>query len=710
MLMLSRSYILYASAIFLSAFLLFQIQPIAGKHMLPYFGGSSSVWATSLLFFTGMLFFGYLYAYLLCRLPEKKQVLVHFTVVMCATLASLAMLLAWRSLFPTMEWTIASLLSPWLQLLFALAFSIGLPYFLLSTTGPLLQYWYGITEKREPYKLYALSNIGSFLALGSYPFLVEPNSTVPVQDGIWLGLFLVYAALAALVCNRFFRSQRDIPTYKSDLSTDKSDLYVEVGTISRGRKVAWVVLAALPSFLLVATTTQITQLVAPLPLLWIVPLSLYLVTYILAFSGYGRGVFTWFLLLAFAIAAYEYHGTGYAESTWRVISDTLLLFFCGLYCHAQLYANRPDTRSSSLFYLCLSFGGMIGALLASVVAPLIFPDLWEFPIGIALAALVAITFVPSSLASRIQPGYLRATKILLLCSILVAAYSLVSEGDEREVLVRYRNFYGTALVYQTPELKVLLNGGTIHGVQMRDAHFEFIGATYFSARSGIARAIMDRYLAHPDRTLNIGITGLGAGAISAYCGSGDTYVYYEIDPSIEKVAREHFSYLSRCKGVEVRTGDARILLEQERRRGETNDFDVLAMDAFNDDTIPVHLITKEAIQLYLEHIQEDGIIAINTSNRLLDIAPVIVSTAEELGLSWLIVITDGSDDITEWPSEWVLLSKNPDTFKSDTFTNLPRRIPESRPRPWTDDYSDILSVLLLPAVMDSLSGFLNFSD
>lgn len=693
-----RTYLSYASAIFLSAFLLFQVQPIAGKHMLPYFGGSSSVWATSLLFFTGTLFFGYLYVYLLCRLPEKKQVVVHLAVVVSAALASIAMLVAWRSLFPSMEWTSSSALSPWVQLLFALALSIGLPYFLLSTTGPLLQYWYGITEKREPYKLYALSNIGSFLALGSYPFLVEPNSTIHIQEVAWLAMFLVYAALATFISVLFLKARTVAAQATPPPHTPRKSLLL------------WVLLAALPSFLLVAVTTQVTQLVAPLPLLWIVPLAIYLLTFIIAFSGYGRGVFTWFLLLVSAILAYEFLDTGYAQSMWRVLSDTLLLFFSGLYCHAQLYAMRPETRVSSLFYLCLSFGGMIGALLASIVAPLIFPDLWEFPIGVAFAALIALAFIPNRITSFIQPSYIRTTQVLLLCAIAVAAYSLGSVEDGRETLARYRNFYGTAHAYQTPDLKVLVHGGTIHGVQMRDSHFEFIGATYFSARSGVARAIMDRYLAHPERTLNIGITGLGIGAITAYCGSGDKYVYYEIDPEIEKVAREHFTYLSRCEGVEVRTGDARILLEQERRKGIQNDYDVLAMDAFNDDTIPVHLVTKEAIQLYLDHIQDDGIIAIHTSNRLLDIAPVIISEAEDLDLSWLIVITDGTDDITEWPSEWVLLSKNPETFKSETFANSPSRIPENRPRAWTDDYSDILSVLSLPAIMDSLPEFLNFSD
>lgn len=677
---------LFGGTIFLSAFLLFQVQPIAGKHMLPWFGGSSSVWATSILFFTGMLFVGYLYTYFLARLSDRGQVRVHFFVVGAASVATLAALLLWHSVYPPLEWTLGNTIEPTLEVLAALFISVGVPYFLLSTTGPLLQYWYGVSQKREPYKLYALSNIGSLLALATYPFLIEPNLTLGVQKNLWIGLFLFYSALLVFIG---LRMQKKSALHAPDAVSHASVPFWD--------RVLWVTLAALPSLMLVATTTQITQVIAPIPLLWLTPLCIYLITFIISFWGLGRGISTWFLLLASAAAAYCFLDSGYYQTAWRVIADLSLLFFAGLFCHGQLYGLRPPTKHLPLFYLLLSLGGMVGALLASFVAPLIFPDLWEFPLGILACAVFAIALVPARITKHVPAPYVLIARALLLVAIGSALANYSSEKDGYSTIARYRNFYGTAKVLESEHIRTLMHGGTIHGMQFTDPQFEFTPSAYYSSESGVARAIIEQYLLNLDKTLNVGVIGLGAGALSTYCGSGDKYVFYEIDPQIVNIARTYFSYLARCEGVDIRLGDARIVLEEERRKGMKNEFDILVMDAFNDDTIPVHLVTKEAIELYLTHLRnEQSMLAVHTSNRYLELSPAIISIAEDLDLSWLVVQNDGTESEIASASEWVLLSRSDKVFSANTFANLEAWYPEKRTPVWTDDYSDMLSVIAIP--------------
>lgn len=664
--------------------------------MLPYFGGSSSVWATSLLFFTTMLFVGYLYVYLLGRYSDAKQSRIHLYVVGVGGAVVLFSPLIWRSFYPPLDWTLGNTLPPSLELLFALMMSIGIPYFLLSTTGPLLQYWYGITEKREPYKLYALSNIGSFLALGTYPFFIEPHLRLVNQEAIWTGLFILYVALAAVVCNRFFTAQKS-ESGAPDLSEADIDTATE---ISWGRKIGWVALAALPSLLLVATTTQITQVIAPIPFLWVLPLSLYLLSFIFAFWGFGRGILTWLGLVLFAAFAYAALDASHSFAVWRVIADLGLLFFCGLFCHGAIYGLRPAVRHVPFFYLLISFGGMVGALLASIVAPLIFSELLEFPLGILLAAIAAFALIPARVGPFLEFGNKSrmAVRLLLLVLILRAGVNYFNvEESYYTTLSSTRNFYGTAKVQEADGQRVLMHGGTLHGVQSQDPELELVPSTYYSTGSGVARAIMHEYLQNLDRTLKVGVIGLGTGTLNAYCGSGDEYVFFEIDKRVVSLAQDYFTYTSHCEGFEVRVGDARIVLENERREGKLNGFDVLAVDAFNDDTIPIHLITKEAIQLYMDHMRSDkSILAIHTSNRYLDLPPAVVSVAESLGLTAVVVNSSGDENELASSSEWVLISKDSDFMNADSFASASPYVPDERIPVWTDDYADVLSVVWIP--------------
>ena len=374
--MVAHAYRLYGLTIFLSAFLLFLIQPLVGRHLLPIFGGATAVWATSLLFFTTALFLGYAYTYYLSRLAPRLQVRIHFGVLLIALLAVIVVPLLAGSIYPSLAWTMESTLPPAAQVLLALAMTIGVPYLLLATTGPLVQHWFGVMESKEPYHLYALSNIASFIALGTYPFLIEPIFTLSFQKGLWTGLFMLFTLLYGAITFAFMRRA----------GTSHADTNNGMASPSFVERFRWVCFAALPAALLVATTAEITQAVAPVPFLWVLPLALYLLTFVAAFRGWGSGGIVPTLVIVSSAATFAILGFSYEAITRQMIAYLAFFFFSCLYCHAQLYASRPPRAFSSLFYLMISLGGMLGTTFVSIVAPLIFNDILEFPMGIALAA------------------------------------------------------------------------------------------------------------------------------------------------------------------------------------------------------------------------------------------------------------------------------------------------------------------------------------
>jgi len=680
-----RAYLLFAVTIFLSAFLLFLIQPIAGKLLLPWFGGSSSVWATSMLFFTGALFLGYCYAYWLTRRPIKEQVRVHIIVTALGALAALVSLTMWGSIYPSLEWTIGSSLPPALKTLVALVSGLGIPYFLLSTTGPLLQYWYGVSAGREPYKLYAISNAGSLLALAAYPFLIEPVALLSEQEMVWGILFLVFAALLVRVSRGMRRENIPTPHGREKISYRRAAL--------------WVAYAALPAFMLVATTTEITQTIAPLPLLWIAPLSLYLLSFIIAFTGFRGWIIVPAALFGSAYAAWHYIDVTSYGIQWRILADVSLLFFLALHAHSHLYRLRPHTQQSALFYVFVSFGGVVGTLLASVLPPLVFSDYYEFAIGVALAAAVAVHISPAPWPFRKESVWIYILKMAIISFVLTLVVlglrDYFKERNEGYAEVS-RNFYGTVKVYVGPNYRSLLHGTTMHGMQMTDPALEFVPLAYYSPDSGIGRAFMNARLTNPDAQIRVAILGLGAGMTASYCTPGDEFVYYEIDPRIEGIAREYFTYLSKCPQAEIRLGDGRVLLDQEFREGEKGEYDVILADAFNDDTIPVHLMTREAIHRYVSHLKDErGIVGVHISNRYLDLLPVVMAIAQEEGLA-LLDVRVNNDDAYGSTSHWVLLSPSAETFTAEIFKNAASELSEKRVRAWTDSYSNLLSVIELP--------------
>ncbi|MEK7509415.1 MAG: fused MFS/spermidine synthase [Patescibacteria group bacterium] len=680
-----NAYAVFATTIFLSAFLLFQIQPIAGKLLLPWFGGSSSVWATSMLFFTSVLFLGYLYAYLITRRSVEVQIRIHLAAIALGGIAALTSLFGWGSLFPSLVWTIGSHAAPAAKTLLALFSGVGIPYFLLSTTGPLLQHWYGVSAQKEPYKLYAISNAGSLLALASYPFFIEPYTRLSGQETVWMILFLVFLGLLGLISLRFVRSAG-----ASSIREDASPMPIS-------RTGLWIAYAALPAFLLIATTTEITQVIAPVPLLWIVPLSLYLLSFIVAFTGFRGGFFVPIAVFASACAAWWFIDVSYDSIKWKVIADLALLFFTALHAHSHLYRLRPSTASSALFYVFISFGGMLGVLLASVVAPLVFNDYYEFQIGLAIAAAIALHISPAP-AFFARPSsyafFLKIAGISFALTLIAASTYVYFKDREQDYFMVSRNFYGTVKVYDNEYFRSLRHGATLHGLQLRDPAEALTPTAYYTPESGLGRAFMHTRIKNADHRASVGILGLGAGMIAAYCLPGDRFVYYEVDSRIEEIAREQFTYLSHCPQAEVRDGDGRILLDEEYREGKLGGYDIVAADAFNDDTVPVHLITKEAIARYVSHLKDDsGIVAMHISNRYLDLLPVLMSIAQEEGLSLLNVYLEDYRRFPASASHWVLLSPSPETFNADIFKGAASPLSEKKAIAWTDDYSELISVL-----------------
>lgn len=691
----SGSYMLYASTIFLSAFLIFVIQPMVGKHLLPWFGGSSSVWATSLLFFTGMLFFGYMYVYVLTHYAGKRQGLIHAAVIITLSLASLF------ALRTSLQWTVGDQGSPALNVLLALFTMIGAPYFLLSTTGPLLQYWWGLAHMataegrasdKEPYKLYALSNAGSLLALIGYVAVIEPNVALPDSETIWLLLFLSYAALALVVSVKALRMRLHYPSAAHDAEH-----------ISWKKALTYSALAGIPSFVLVAGTTSITQTIAPVPLLWIVPLMLYLLTLIIAFEGWGRSIYVPLLTLVAAYTVYSYFSAGSYYMTYAIGFNLAFIFMAGLLCHTWLYRLRPHIARLPLFYLYVSFGGMLGVFLSSLVAPMVFDEFVEFPLSVALVAALAGYAMSLELFPRVlDESKVRLVKLAfaVVCAGLFFNYLYSDTGASYIVS---RNFYGSAKVQFESATVSLIHGTTLHGYQMRDRATEFEPHGYYVRTSGVGRAIAHEQETRGDEGVRIGVLGLGTGGLSSHCRNpsstsgqvGDTFVFYEIDPRIQDIAKNYFSYLRHCKNVVIRLGDGRLVMENERRTGELGMYDLIAMDAFTDDTVPVHLITREALAMYAEHLRSpQSIIAIHTSNRYLDLPPMVLKTAASLGFTAKVVEDDGKSSPIGTSSQWVLLAMDPEVFKGKSFEGAEDFfVPNMARVPvWTDSYASLLSV------------------
>jgi SAM-dependent methyltransferase len=670
----------YALTIFASAFLLFLLQPIVAKQILPWFGGSAAVWTTCLVFFQSTLLLGYAYAdFSVRRLAPRMQARVHLALLVISILL--------LPIIPGTFWKPSGQENPIPLILGLLAVTIGLPYFVLSTTSPLVQAWFAREHPgRSPYRLFALSNLASMLALLGYPFLLEPWIATRMQAWGWSAGYVLFVGLCAAMAIRGGR-RIDVPLAAAGEAADRSAVVMAPTSV---RQVLWCALAATSSALLLAVTNHITQNIAAVPLLWIVPLSLYLISFILCFDGMG-----WYrreTFLAMLAAALGVMGWTLADPKLTHVLSIQLDVFCGgfflacMFCHGELVTLKPAPRYLTRFYLMISLGGALGSILVGVVSPLVFNA--DFDLAIALVACALLLLWQT----RREKLVFRALALLSLAfTIGCGIWSRVEFYTD--TIVTSRNFYGVLRVQDSGEgdadhRRTLIHGTIMHGKQYQSPSLKTEPTSYYTRSSGIGRAIE---ALHPRRDpIRVGVIGLGTGTLASYGSKGDVYRVYDINPGVVTIAQRDFSYLKDSDAtIELSLGDARLSLERE----PPQQFDVLAVDAFSSDAIPVHLITREAVQVYLRHMKPDGIIAYHLTNRYLNLVPVVESIAHELGLHALWIEDEGDDPMAN-SSNWVLLAKDParldDPVLADAATPLETRRDW---RVWTDDFNNLVQVL-----------------
>jgi hypothetical protein len=671
---------LHALTIFASAFLLFLLQPIVAKQILPWFGGSAAVWTTCLVFFQTTLLLGYAYAdFCVRRLSPRAQAFVH--------IALAALSLAVLPIVPGAFWKPAGQENPIWLILGLLGATIGLPYFVLSTTSPLIQAWFARKNPgRSPYRLFALSNLASMLALLGYPFLLEPWIATRAQAWGWSVGYLLFVVLLVAAALRSARGV-GVPEMSGRIPT------IEGAAAARppiSRQFLWCALAATGSALLLAVTAYLTQDIAAVPLLWIVPLSLYLMSFILCFDG--RGWYRRTLFLPMLAAGLAVMGWTLADPKLTHVIVLQIGVFCAglfvacMFCHGELATLKPPPQFLTRFYLMISLGGALGSILVGVVAPLVFHA--NFDMAIALVACAALLLWQV----RRDPRLISVPAVILLLFMAgCGLWSVVEFYDD--TIFASRNFYGVLRVQKSgtkdsDSSRILIHGTIMHGKQYLSPEFRREPTTYYTRSSGIGRLIEAMH-PRPD-PIKVGVIGLGTGTIASYGSKGDVYRFYDINPGVVAIANRDFSYLKDSDAtIELKLGDARLSLEREAPQN----FDVLAIDAFSSDAIPVHLITKEAVEVYLRHMKASGVIAYHVTNRYLNLVPVVEGIAHELGLKALWIDEPGEETLGN-SSSWVLLAKDPARLDDQRLTDPSIPIEERRDwRVWTDDFNNLVQVL-----------------
>jgi hypothetical protein len=656
--------VLYLATIFLSAFLLFQVQPIMGRFILPWFGGTPAVWSVCLLFFQAMLLAGYAYAHWLRR--------PHIHIVLLA--ASLALLPA----IPTRP---AITDSPSARILLLLVTSVGGPYFLLSATAPLLQKW--SSSKRSPWRLYALSNFGSFLALLSYPFLVEPYVRLRTQAWVWSGFYVVFTLLCGWVAW----------TSRPAVSTNES--VQEVGP-TWPTIFFWLGLSAAGSTLLLATTNIVTQDIAVSPFLWIAPLSIYLLTFVLAFES-DR----WYRRLPFAIAAGVLApvacvavNTGIGVAIWVQLGAYLAaLFVLCMVCQGELRHARPEPEHLTLFYLTIAAGGVLGGVFVALIAPRIFTEFNEYPIALGAACLLGLIGWLRSGAWALWTRGNFAIRIPIMALLLggLSATLTVTMSGSRKAVGTWRNFYGilrvTDLADPQGATRELTHGRIKHGAQYLEQALRDRPISYYGPHSGVAMALN----ALPDGPRHIAVIGLGTGTIAAWGRPGDRMRFYEINPLVENIATTWFTFLPDSKAkTEVVLGDARIQMERER-----SVFDLIVVDAFSSDAIPMHLLTAEAADIYRQRLTPGGLLLFHISNRSLNLEPVTRGLAQHLNWNAAQILAQDNPSTGEDASNWVILTENLELLQeiAQGAPHVGWTDPKRTPILWTDDFASLWHVL-----------------
>jgi len=668
---------LYALTIFTSAFLLFLVQPIIAKQILPWFGGSAAVWTTCLVFFQFLLLAGYAYSdWTTRKLSAPRQVALHI-VLLAASLASLPIM-------ASADWKPAGDEDPTWRILGLLAATIGLPYFLLSTTGPLAQAWFARTfPAGTVYRLFALSNFGSLLALVSYPFAFEPWITTAAQSWGWSAAYVAFVALCAASAAYSLRG-------RSAADAHEAVTVPNAGPPPAPRDyAAWVLLSAMGAFMLLAVTNHITHDVASVPFLWILPLTLYLLTFILCFERrgwYQRRIFIGPLLVIVCALAWALHEErGIMDIKEAVPLNLVGLFVMSMFFHGELAARKPAPRFLTSFYLMVSLGGALGGIAVGLVAVKVFNTYYEFGVGLVVTLLIA-AFVTRLMRS--------AVPMLALAAVGFTGYHVYAYIGylAKDTRVMTRNFYGTLRVKdigadgETDAVRRLMHGVIMHGEQYLAPARRGEPTTYYGATSGVARAIK----ALDGSAMRVGVVGLGTGTLAAFGRPGDIYRFYEINPQVVDIANREFTFLGNSSAkIEHVLGDARLAMERE----PPQDYDLLVIDAFSSDSIPVHLITREALAVYLRHLKPGGVIAFHVTNRFLHLAPVVKRIAGEHDLH-VALISDDAEDSDLARTDWALVTRDPDLLERPGIAQYAGEI-ESIPglQVWTDDFNNLFRIL-----------------
>lgn len=708
----------YGAAVFVSAALLFMVQPMAARGALPLLGGSPAVWTASMLFFQAALLAGYGYAHLLSsRLPLRRQILVHAVTLLLPFAALLARPAATAPAANPVSWLLAHL-----------ATTVGLPFFALSTTASLLQRWFSLGDPRDPYPLYAASNLGSLVGLFAYPLVIEPFLALDLQRALWTGGYALFVALAAACAFRAWRAEGATSPAPNERA-------------GWGDRLRWTALAAAPTSLLLGVTQHLSTDLTPFPLLWVLPLAFYLLTYVIAFSprppiSHRAALFIQpvFLIPLALLLPWEVDATSLVLPLFAPL-HVAAFFFTALVCHGELAARRPPAAGLTEFYLCMAVGGAIGGAFNALAAPVLFKNPIEYPLLLVLACLLRtwperrpLTAWRASsfpLACVLIAGIVFLTKwtmtddsgasflpliafgslVVLLPPLWggpprlaagVAALLLVGSSAttrDVEILHRDRSFFGAHHVEKSRTRRSLVHGRILHGAQDEDSRWRTIPLTYYH-RQGPCGLLFEAFASKIPNG-RVAAVGLGTGTVAAYGLPGQRWTFFEIDAVIERTARTHFSYLADCAAkVDVVIGDGRIGLE----RAAPGEFGLILLDAFSSDAVPVHLLTREALELYFDRLAPGGVIAVHVSNRFIDLARLLGGQAARG--DWAGLLADQEESVDETAggsrSTWVLLARRAIDLRPMTVYDEWVVLPKDPAAPaWTDAHSSVLPYLKL---------------
>ncbi len=673
---MTRMRVLFGGAVSLASFLLFLVEPIAAKQLLPVFGGSAAVWITCLVFFQTALLVAYLYAH---WLAHRSHWVLHFVLLLAAAASAIVWSAHAIDLSGAAQHPISALFA-------ALGLSIGLPFLMLGATSPLLQVWLARLETRGiPYRLFALSNLASLLALALYPTVIEPYFTLKAQRLVWCAGFAAFALVSAIL------------TWRTRTATigpgrQKTEDESAITPAPLAHKWLWVLLPMGAAMQLSAVTSYLTQNIAAIPLLWILPLAVYLITIILAFQFprvLPRGILVRFLVVMLAGLGYMLSQVDVSVPLRIGLSFFLVeVFFACLFCHTEAYALRPKrTSESTLFYLLFAAGGALGAFLIGIASPLVFSFNYDLALTFFVTALLALAVTWSS--GWAQRLLWTTASILLLALVL-----MLHVAYQRNTPLAERNFYGSLRVRQSlaafpgATLRTLTNGSIQHGTQIFTAELRKTPTTYYAEDSGVGLAL--RFCCQ-GRARNVGVVGLGVGTIAAYGKTGDRIRFYEINPAVTPIAQNLFTYLRESGAdISIVEGDARSSLARE----QPQNFDVLVIDAFSGDAIPLHLLTAQAIEIYKRHLAPGGILAFHISNQHVDLEPEIALLARSAGMDVRRVSSFANEQRGEFTATWMLATENSNFFtQPEVAERVKQPAEDSKVRLWTDDYSSLLPLI-----------------